>query len=429
MSACSGGAGAEQCVVGAKNVVGAVLHNALRFKCLLSFLDVISLQRLQVASQTENEAHINYLRGSCKWYCFNAAQSACMPSSFVVRMQSNQSLQGLRITSPFVAEALESFGSKELQILDLQNTIKKGKLPCLLRVIRTNQASLTELNLAKNGMTASDAIILAERLEGNQILTELNISSNDMGKGGAIALANIIPGMGAMTKINISNNDMKASGCKTIVGALKGNSTLTELNIAMNRMTLGSNWGNMSAVAALANAIPDMGALTSINVKSNSIPYKKEKEIYQMVRMNKLNIALSDKSLTELDVSGIGFGAEGAKVVAQYASDNGALSVLSLASNGIGALVLPAGWTQEGYRKVVYKHIDGREQSDNPGKPEGIIAIANTIPGMRAMTSLNLASNALCGLDQYGRGTFDATGIELCHLSSLTNHIVALSPP
>jgi Ran GTPase-activating protein (RanGAP) involved in mRNA processing and transport len=135
-------------------------------------------------------------------------------------MQSNRSLQGLRITSPFVVEALESFGSRELQILDLQNTIKQGELPGLLRVICTNQASLTELNLAKNDMTASGAIILAESLEGNQILTELNISSNDMGKRGAIALANIIPGMGAMMSLNLASNRLGVEGAKIIATIL-----------------------------------------------------------------------------------------------------------------------------------------------------------------------------------------------------------------
>jgi hypothetical protein len=43
----------------------------------------------------------------------------------------------------------------------------------------------------------------------------------------------------------------------------------------------------------------------------------------------------------------------------------------------------------------VYRHTDGREQKDRPGKPEGIIAIANAIPDMGAMVSLNLASNDL----------------------------------
>jgi hypothetical protein len=45
----------------------------------------------------------------------------------------------------------------------------------------------------------------------------------------------------------------------------------------------------------------------------------------------------------------------------------------------------------------VYKHTDGREQEDDPSKPEGIIAIANAIPNMRALSSLNLAENAIGG--------------------------------
>jgi hypothetical protein len=78
----------------------------------------------------------------------------------------------------------------------------------------------------------------------------------------------------------------------------------------------------------------------------------------------------------------------------------GSLSSLNLANNNLGELVLPAGWTKEGPDwDPIYKHIaDGREQKDHPGKPEGIAtltAIAGAITDMRAMTSLNLASNYL----------------------------------
>jgi hypothetical protein len=62
-----------------------------------------------------------------------------------------------------------------------------------------------------------------------------------------------------LAKFDISKNELNADGCKAIVGALKGNSTLTELNIAKTDMTYGSSWGDMSAVIALADAIPDMG--------------------------------------------------------------------------------------------------------------------------------------------------------------------------
>jgi hypothetical protein len=75
--------------------------------------------------------------------------------------------------------------------------------------------------------------------------------------------------------------------------------------------------------------------MMSINVENNDIPSDKTEEIYQMVRMNKLNIALSDTALTELDVSGMGFGVEGAKVVAQYISDNRALFSLDVGNNHI----------------------------------------------------------------------------------------------
>jgi hypothetical protein len=89
----------------------------------------------------------------------------------------------------------------------------------------------------------------------------------------------------------------------------------------------------------------------------------------------------------------------GPKAIADAIRDNGAMTVLNLASNKLGELVLPEGWTKTGggfSGPIVFKHADGREQKEDPGsKPEGIIAIANAIPDMGAMTSLNLASNRL----------------------------------
>jgi hypothetical protein len=76
----------------------------------------------------------------------------------------------------------------------------------------------------------------------------------------------------------------------------------------------------------------------------------------------------------------------------------GALTSLNLANNNLGELVLPEGWTQQvnstgtGYE---YRHIDGTVQQARPGKPEGVIAIANAIKDMAAMSSLNLADNGL----------------------------------
>jgi Ran GTPase-activating protein (RanGAP) involved in mRNA processing and transport len=84
-----------------------------------------------------------------------------------------------------------------------------------------------------------------------------------------------------------------------------------------------------------------MGALTSLHVGENDIPAKGMRQIMAiamgMGRMKILcEVPFKDKSLTELDVSGKHLGREGALVVAEYLHDNGALSVLNLASNSIG---------------------------------------------------------------------------------------------
>jgi hypothetical protein len=78
-----------------------------------------------------------------------------------------------------------------------------------------------------------------------------------------------------------------------------------------------------------------------------------------------------------------------------------ALSFLNLAGNFLGKLVegpLPDGWkSKDDDNRAPWLRIeDGHKQNEHPNaKPEGIIALANVIPDMEAMTSLNLASNSL----------------------------------
>jgi hypothetical protein len=79
------------------------------------------------------------------------------------------------------------------------------------------------------------------------------------------------------------------------------------------------------------------------------------------------------------------------------------LTNLDISNNQLGFLAHPewsdtgqgGGWTT-GER---YQHIDGRKQDGKPEgvefKPLGAIALANAIPDMGALTSLNLSSNYL----------------------------------
>ena len=68
-----------------------------------------------------------------------------------------------------------------------------------------------------------------------------------------------------MTKFDISSNDIRAEGGKTLAAGLKGNLVITELNISSNNLGCNPRGnGDTSGVIAIADAIPDMGALRKL---------------------------------------------------------------------------------------------------------------------------------------------------------------------
>jgi Ran GTPase-activating protein (RanGAP) involved in mRNA processing and transport len=129
---------------------------------------------------------------------------------------------------------------------------------------------------------------LAEGLKGNNVITELNIADliltydgEDM--SGIIILADVIKDMGAMMKIDISSNCLCAAGGKALAEALKNNHVVTELSIASNYLgTADGDKLDMSGVIALANAIPDMRALTKLNTSNNCMPPEQKGELQRI---------------------------------------------------------------------------------------------------------------------------------------------------
>ena len=93
-------------------------------------------------------------------------------------------------------------------------------------------------------------------------------------------------------------------------------------------------------IIALANVIPDMGAILSVNLLKNGISSNQAKALVIMLQEH-----LTLKSLcgnkgneTELDMSGKMKGAGDAIMLAPEIADNGALSSLSLATNSLHSL-------------------------------------------------------------------------------------------
>ena len=113
----------------------------------------------------------------------------------------------------------------------------------------------------------------------------------------------------------------------------------------------------------------------------------------------------------------------GPAAIADAIKDMRALSLLNLAQNSLGELVLPKGWKMsynysenelnQKFVEQVYRHTDGREQKDNPGKPEGIIAIANAIPDMGAISTVNVNTFPLPIQDIKCKTELDFSGKQL----------------
>jgi hypothetical protein len=84
---------------------------------------------------------------------------------------------------------------------------------------------LTKLDISSNGLWPEGGEAQAVGLKDNQVICELNIANTNLAQGGTnmsgvVALAGIIPGMGAMTSLNLASNSLGIEGAKIIAAFL-----------------------------------------------------------------------------------------------------------------------------------------------------------------------------------------------------------------
>jgi hypothetical protein len=218
-----------------------------------------------------------------------------------------------------------------------------------------DNGAMTSLHVGLNGIPEKEMkeiMAIAARKESMKILCEvpfkdktiikLDVSGKLLGMEGALVVAEYLRDNGALTSLNLSSNKLGADAfigstelTKVLAEALKANQVMTELNLSDNAATWdGKKHGEMSGIVALAEVIPDMGALTHLDVSDNNL----------------------------------------------------------------GKLVSPDGWEAH-TNGTHFKQHGGDWTTAVPAglqlQPLGIITIANAIPDMGAMMSLNLASNKL----------------------------------
>jgi hypothetical protein len=150
---------------------------------------------------------------------------------------------------------------------------------------------------------------------------------------GAIALANAIKDMGAMTSLNLASNNLRAMGAKIVAGAIK-----------VTKCTPAAFWYHFhvhltsQSTAVVCYYPQDMGALSVANVMGNKIGKVQLAKPQEIMRAKPSLVSLCGMAddATEADLSGLGMDADGAIVLASELPDKGALSLLNLADNSTG---------------------------------------------------------------------------------------------
>jgi Leucine-rich repeat (LRR) protein len=296
-----------------------------------------------------------------------------------------------------------------------------------------NSEALTSLNISTNRMATKEAgKAIADALAVNSCIQELDVSSNNWydgdlitnydkplgdGPGFAKELAVGLSANGALVKFDISKNEIAPEGGKALAEVLKGNNIIKELNMASNN--LSDDGEDMTGIIAVANAIPTMGALVSVNILKNYIGVEQANILAGILKEHPTLMSLCGNTgnETKLNMSGKMDGAQDAIMLAPEVAANGALVSANLLNNDIG--------TEQAHHlvSIMKEHptlkslcgITGDETKLDMSYMEmgadDAIMLAPEIVANGALTSLNVSKNALCGIDEYGDGTYAASGV------------------
>jgi hypothetical protein len=253
-----------------------------------------------------------------------------------------------------LAEACLTAEGKAGDIVCLAGCGALRDMSCLVQLEQMQELDISRCNgIDDNG---TDATTIAKVIADHQALSKLIFG----GDGYDIQYDPVVPAtleLG-MTEAEFSGKNLRAGGGIIIAAWIthKDRGALTSLNLSSNDLALAkSNASNMSGIIALTNILPNMGALTVLDLANNSLG--------EMVLPGGWTNRQAPEPEFEPNRSEEEFDAHGPS---EY--------------NAHG----PGEW---------YEHTDGMEQKEHPGKPEGIVALANVIPDMEALSVLSLKSN------------------------------------
>jgi hypothetical protein len=293
-------------------------------------------------------------------------------------------------------------------------------------ITHKDKGAMTSLNLANSYLTRGamkDDALWRQHPE-NDGAYELDMS-------GVIALANALPAMGVLSVTNVMGNRIGMEQLAKLQEIMRSKPNLVTLcGIADDATEADLSGIRMDAddAAILASELPDKGALLSLNL-SNCKLVSESSNVDVPTDLKAGELIEHEGKMRPISARwGSGYRVhilDGAIAVADAISDMRALSSANLLQNSISVEqaqeLVEIMRTKENLTTLC--GLSGEETELNFSNRYlgggDVVLIANNIKDNEAMTSLNLASNCLCGLDEDGDGVYDASGT-LCSLSCPT---------
>ena len=168
----------------------------------------------------------------------------------------------------------------------------------LLKALKHNTLSLTELDLAEEKIGDFGATSLFEALTVNTTLTSLKLRRNDIGDSGAGSLSKVLEVNTVLTCCDLSWNGIGDSGACSLSKALGVNTALTTLDLAENKI-------GDSGATSLFEALADNTTLTHLNLSANKIA---DSGVCSLSKTLKVNTTLTDLVLAYNIISDCGAG-------------------------------------------------------------------------------------------------------------------------
>jgi hypothetical protein len=256
-------------------------------------------------------------------------------------------------------------------------------------------------------------------------ISHLDISGCNLGAKGGFHLADVIKDMGALTLLDISKNDLGQ-----LIGWKYENCPNPDYwyQHSDGRHQQGKpeeEIGQRSpGVIALADAIRDSRAISSVNLLRNKIPTKQAQELVKIMQAKEKLVTLCglSKDETELDFSKQNLCAGDAVLIANDISDMGAMTRLDISKNDIratGCKALAEALTGNQVMKELnvassQLTLKTDAKSMNDTDMSGVTTLADVISGMGALAKLDISGNGI-GAEQEGdlQRICAAGGIEL----------------